>query len=163
LDERQRRLLLGAEARVLGHGGIRRVATAAGVAEGTVSRGVADLEGGDAPLVRVTARTHRGDDEDGHRTDVTEVTITNVGDRPTPALLARADVRRGTAAGTPLGGDDQVLPVLWSDNDVTLWPGESQTITAMYRHDELRGAAPVVSIGGWNIAGQVVRATGDRS
>jgi hypothetical protein len=52
LDERQRRLLLGAEARALGHGGIRRVARAAGVAEGTVSRGVAELEAGDAPLGR---------------------------------------------------------------------------------------------------------------
>src|SRR6266545_2220350 len=52
LDERQRRLLLGAEARALGHGGIRRVARAAGVAEGTVSRGVAELEAGEAPLGR---------------------------------------------------------------------------------------------------------------
>ncbi|GII26492.1 ISAzo13 family transposase [Planosporangium mesophilum] len=52
LDERQRRLLLGAEARMLGHGGIRRVARAAGVAEGTVSRGVSELEAGDAPLGR---------------------------------------------------------------------------------------------------------------
>ncbi|MFI5080909.1 MAG: transposase, partial [Streptosporangiales bacterium] len=36
LDERQRRLLMGAEARVLGHGGIRVVARAAGVREATV-------------------------------------------------------------------------------------------------------------------------------
>jgi Rhodopirellula transposase DDE domain len=53
LDERQRRLLLGAEARVLGHGGIRRVARAAGAAEGTVSRGVDELESGEAALGRV--------------------------------------------------------------------------------------------------------------
>jgi hypothetical protein len=52
LDERQRRLLLGAEARMLGHGGIRRVARAAGLAEGTVSRGVSELETGEAPLGR---------------------------------------------------------------------------------------------------------------
>jgi Rhodopirellula transposase DDE domain len=45
LDERQRRLLLGAEARSLGHGGIRLVARAAGVREATVSLGVSDLEG----------------------------------------------------------------------------------------------------------------------
>jgi hypothetical protein len=38
LDERQRRLLMGAEARALGHGGIRAVARAAGVREATVSR-----------------------------------------------------------------------------------------------------------------------------
>jgi hypothetical protein len=31
LDERQRRLLIGAEARAIGHGGIRLVARAAGV------------------------------------------------------------------------------------------------------------------------------------
>ncbi|MGW6413426.1 ISAzo13 family transposase, partial [Streptomyces vinaceus] len=36
LDERQRRLLMAAEARVLGHGGIRSVARAAGVSETTV-------------------------------------------------------------------------------------------------------------------------------
>src|SRR5579863_8157649 len=45
LDERQRRLLMGAEARALGHGGIRLVARAAGVREATVSLGVSDLEG----------------------------------------------------------------------------------------------------------------------
>src|SRR5512147_3036421 len=53
LDERQRRLAIGAEARSLGHGGIRLVARAAGVREGTVSRGVAELELGQAPLGRV--------------------------------------------------------------------------------------------------------------
>jgi Rhodopirellula transposase DDE domain len=52
LDERQRRLLMGAEARVLGHGGIRLVARAAGVREGTVSLGVAELESGAGPLGR---------------------------------------------------------------------------------------------------------------
>ena len=52
LDERQRRLLAGAQARVLGHGGIRLVARAAGVREATVSLGVAELEGGEEPLGR---------------------------------------------------------------------------------------------------------------
>jgi hypothetical protein len=53
LDERQRRLLMGAEARALGHGGIRLVARAAGVREATVSLGVAELEAGGGPLGRV--------------------------------------------------------------------------------------------------------------
>src|SRR5499433_2292937 len=53
LDERQRRLLLGAEARALGHGGIRLVARAAGVREATVSLGVSELEAGGEPLGRV--------------------------------------------------------------------------------------------------------------
>lgn len=53
LDERQRRLLAGAQARSLGHGGIRAVAQAAGMREGTVSDGVAELESGAEPLGRV--------------------------------------------------------------------------------------------------------------
>jgi transposase len=52
LDERQRRLLMGAEARALGHGGIRLVAAAAGVREATVSLGVDELEAGAEPLGR---------------------------------------------------------------------------------------------------------------
>jgi Rhodopirellula transposase DDE domain len=52
LDERQRLLLLGAEARALGHGGIRLVAAAAGVREATVSLGVSQLESGEEPLGR---------------------------------------------------------------------------------------------------------------
>jgi Rhodopirellula transposase DDE domain len=53
LDERQRRLLMGAEARSLGHGGIRLVARAAGVREATVSLGAGELDGGAEPLRRV--------------------------------------------------------------------------------------------------------------
>jgi hypothetical protein len=52
LDERQRRLLLGAEARALGHGGIRAVARAAGVREATVSLGAGELDCGAEPLGR---------------------------------------------------------------------------------------------------------------
>lgn len=52
LDERQRRLVAGAEARSLGHGGIRVVARAARMREGTVSDGVAELESGADPLGR---------------------------------------------------------------------------------------------------------------
>src|SRR6266516_4416863 len=52
LDERQRRLLMGAEARALGHGGIRAVARAAGVREATVSLGVDELDAGAGPLGR---------------------------------------------------------------------------------------------------------------
>ena len=52
LDERQRRLLLGAEARALGHGGIRLVARAAGVREATVALGAAELDSGQEPLGR---------------------------------------------------------------------------------------------------------------
>jgi transposase len=55
LDERQRRLAMGAEARSLGHGGIKAVAEAAGVSAVTVSAGVAELEAGGEPLRRARA------------------------------------------------------------------------------------------------------------
>ncbi|MET8631159.1 ISAzo13 family transposase, partial [Kitasatospora sp. NPDC004669] len=50
LNERQRRLAVAAEARLLGHGGVRVAAQAAGMSETTVRRGVAELESGAGPL-----------------------------------------------------------------------------------------------------------------
>src|SRR5256885_3702719 len=50
LDERQRRLLMGAEARALGHGGIRLVGPAAGVGEATGALGGDELGAGEGPL-----------------------------------------------------------------------------------------------------------------
>ena len=55
LDERQRRLLLGAEAAELGRGGIKAVALATGVHPDTVAKGVRELEGGVEPAGRVRA------------------------------------------------------------------------------------------------------------
>src|ERR1700752_148999 len=46
LDERAWRLLLGAEAKVLGRGGIKTVAQAAGVHPDTVAQGVRELDDG---------------------------------------------------------------------------------------------------------------------
>jgi exo-1,4-beta-D-glucosaminidase len=40
---------------------------------------------------------------------------------------------------------------MWSDNDVTLWPGESETLHAVYSRSALDGASPVVSVSGWNV------------
>uniref|UniRef100_UPI001616CCE2 ISAzo13 family transposase n=1 Tax=Nocardiopsis mwathae TaxID=1472723 RepID=UPI001616CCE2 len=49
LDERQKRLVAGAAARVVGHGGIRTVARAAQMAETTVARGARELHTGPEP------------------------------------------------------------------------------------------------------------------
>ncbi|MGH2882287.1 MAG: hypothetical protein ACRDPA_06245, partial [Solirubrobacteraceae bacterium] len=70
---------------------------------------------------------------------------------PTVAFFLRADVRRGSASGVPAAGDNEVLPIMWSDNDVTLWPGESETLRATYKRSALDGASPVVSVFGWNV------------
>lgn len=53
LDERQRRLLLGAEAQAAGRGGQAAVARATGAAVGTIRRGLADLRARDLPAGRV--------------------------------------------------------------------------------------------------------------
>lgn len=55
LDERQRRLVLAAEAAELGRGGIKAVAQATGVHPDTVAKGVRELEGGVEPSGRVRA------------------------------------------------------------------------------------------------------------
>jgi Rhodopirellula transposase DDE domain len=53
LDERQRRLLAGAQARALGRGGIAAVARPSGMARSTVQSGTREVEGGPAVSGRV--------------------------------------------------------------------------------------------------------------
>src|SRR3954447_880659 len=50
LNERQQRLALGCEARLLGHGGVAAVAAAAGVSSTTVRRGGDELDSAGGPL-----------------------------------------------------------------------------------------------------------------
>ncbi|HSD67213.1 MAG TPA: glycoside hydrolase family 2 protein, partial [Vicinamibacteria bacterium] len=61
------------------------------------------------------------------------------------AFLVHLAVRKGA-------GGEEVLPVLWEDNYVTLLPGETRELTATYAAKDLGGAAPVVSVDGWNVA-----------
>lgn len=56
LDERARRLLLGAAARQIGRGGITLVAAASGASADTVGRGAAELEAGVVADGRVRAK-----------------------------------------------------------------------------------------------------------
>src|SRR5262249_20051384 len=100
LDERQRRLVAGAEARALGHGGIRVVARAGGVRGGTVSRGGAELEGGGEPLGR------------GRRPGGGRERAAGPGPGPAAAVLApvAADMRGGPMS--PLGWTTKSLRVL---------------------------------------------------
>jgi exo-1,4-beta-D-glucosaminidase len=53
-------------------------------------------------------------------------------------------------------GDDEVLPILWSDNYVSLLPGEKRQITATYAKRSLRSGKPVVVVDGWNIVGKTL-------
>src|SRR5512144_809248 len=60
LNERQQRLALATEARLLGYGGIRAVAEATGVSATTVRKGVAELESGEDSLPVGRARRAGG-------------------------------------------------------------------------------------------------------
>src|SRR6516225_6174632 len=75
LDERQRRLLLGAEARALGHGGIRLVAGAGGVRRaGGGRKRAAEADPGLVPaLLALVEPDERGDPESPLRWTVKSV------------------------------------------------------------------------------------------
>ncbi|WP_406327417.1 glycosyl hydrolase 2 galactose-binding domain-containing protein [Streptomyces sp. NBC_00203] len=81
---------------------------------------------------------------------MTTVTVRNTGAGKTPSLLT--DVHLVDAKGKP------VLPVQWSDNQVSLWPGESMTLRATYRTADLHGSAARVRVSGWNTAEMTVPA-----
>ncbi len=100
-----------------------------------------------AGSVKVTAVTRHL----GSQRDSTAVTMSNTSKSGTVAFFLRADVRRGNAQGRPDSGDNQVLPMVWNDNDITLWPGETQTITSTYSIAGLHGHDPVVTVSGSNI------------
>jgi transposase len=93
LDERQRRLLLGAEAHALGRGGIARVAAAAGVSRPTVTRGVAEVKAGGSAGGRVRK-------PGGGRKSLTETD---------PGLLAALE-----ALVDPVTRGDPMSPLRWT-------------------------------------------------
>jgi exo-1,4-beta-D-glucosaminidase len=86
--------------------------------------------------VRATMR-HEGAE------DIATVTLTVPASSRTVALFQHVSLKR-SAGGEP------ILPILWSDNDVTLWPGESLTLTAHFATPA--AATPVVEVTGWNVA-----------
>jgi exo-1,4-beta-D-glucosaminidase len=49
------------------------------------------------------------------------------------------------------GKADEVLPVVWEDNYITLLAGEKREVGATYRANQLQGAKPVVQASGLNI------------
>jgi exo-1,4-beta-D-glucosaminidase len=80
----------------------------------------------------------------------TTVTVTNTSSS-TVAFLLRADIRRGTASGQELPGGNELQSSIWQNNDITLFPGESQAITVTWNSADLQGATAVVSVSGWNV------------
>lgn len=81
--------------------------------------------------------------------DVTTVTLSVPASSRAVALFQHVSIRRGMHG-------DLALPIVWDDNDVTLWPGESIVLTARYASPGT--AAPVIEVSGWNVPVQIVQA-----
>jgi len=105
LNERQRRLVLGQEARLVGHGGVRAVATVAGVSETTVRAGVFELEAGEDPLPGGRIRRPGGGRKSAEELDPGLV----------PALLALVE---------PDERGDPVSPLRWTVKSLRNLAGE---------------------------------------
>jgi exo-1,4-beta-D-glucosaminidase len=87
--------------------------------------------------VNVTSQTERkGADF------ITHVTVEN----PTKSLafFVRLKINAGIHG-------EEILPVVWQDNYISLLPGEKRELTATYRASELATAKPEVEISGWNV------------
>src|SRR5947199_9448172 len=47
--------------------------------------------------------------------------------------------------------EDDILPVIFSDNYISLAPGESRTIECNYLNKDAENASPYVLVSGWNV------------
>jgi len=56
----------------------------------------------------------------------------------------RLKVKRGA-------GGEEILPVIWQDNYISLLPGEKREVTATYRSSGLGTAKAAVEVSGWNV------------
>jgi Exo-beta-D-glucosaminidase Ig-fold domain/F5/8 type C domain/Glycosyl hydrolase 2 galactose-binding domain-like/Glycosyl hydrolases family 2/Mannosidase Ig/CBM-like domain len=72
---------------------------------------------------------------------VETVTVTN--QSRAIAFFVRLRILKGA-------GGEELLPVLWQDNYLTLLPGESRQVTADYAVADLHGTTPVVAVDAWN-------------
>ncbi|MFL6127206.1 glycosyl hydrolase 2 galactose-binding domain-containing protein [Actinophytocola sp.] len=116
----------------------------------TPTTAYADLKGlSNLAQVSVAATATTANGADG--TTTTTVTLRNTSSGKVPAFYVDAHVVG--AGGAP------VLPIRWNDNAVSLWPGESTTLTATYRTADLGGAAASVRVSGWNTGTQTVPAS----
>jgi exo-1,4-beta-D-glucosaminidase len=71
------------------------------------------------------------------------ITLTNTGS--SVAFFIRLQITRGA-------GGEEVLPVLWEDNYLSLLPGETRTVTATWSARDLGTARPALVVSGWNVA-----------
>jgi len=81
------------------------------------------------------------------------ITLTNM-DKTNVAFFVRAEIIAGIDGG-------EILPINYSDNYISLWPGETTTITARYAAENLGGQPPFVRVKGYNVPEFLINSTGD--
>ncbi|WP_238481128.1 glycoside hydrolase family 2 protein [Dyella telluris] len=99
-------------------------------------------------LPPATSEVHASTHHDGND-NVTTVTLSVPAASPAVALFQHVSIKRSA-------GGELALPLTWTDNDVTLWPGESITLTARYASQGT--AEPVIEVSGWNVQARSVPA-----
>lgn len=91
------------------------------------------------PVMHLTGTVTR---HDANGRVLLDVTLTNPGE--TMALMAHLQLRRKSSG-------ERVLPVFYSDNYISLAPGESRTVTIDAAETDLKGDTPLVVLDGWNL------------
>jgi exo-1,4-beta-D-glucosaminidase len=79
--------------------------------------------------------------------DIVTVTLTVPASSRAVALFQHVSIKQSA-------GGKLALPIRWSGNDVTLWPGESLTLTAHFAARE--APMPIVEVSGWNLPSRSV-------
>ena len=97
-----------------------------------------------ANLPPVTLDVKTAFDHDG-ADNLALVTVKNPG--PAVAFFVRLRVLKSKDG-------EQILPSMWSDNYVSLLPGETRTLTARWRPEDAPGATPAIVVDGWNVLGK---------
>jgi exo-1,4-beta-D-glucosaminidase len=92
-------------------------------------------------LPKVKLRVASRSEQKGDQT-LTRVTLENPS--KSLAFFVRLKVNKGA-------GGEEILPVLWQDNYVSLLPGEKRELTASYRTSALGQAKPALQVSGWNL------------
>ena len=94
-----------------------------------------------AQLPKVKLKVIDSTDRKGEES-ITHVTIENPSQ--SLAFFVRLKVDKGAKG-------EEILPVVWEDNYISLLPGEKREVTASYRTSELGTTEPAVEVSGWNV------------
>jgi exo-1,4-beta-D-glucosaminidase len=87
--------------------------------------------------LNVSSRTERLEND-----SITDVMVENPS--KTLAFFVRLKLNKGK-------GGEEILPVVWQDNYISLLPGEKREITATYRASSIGATKPEIEVSGWNV------------